>query len=262
MRDFLPVLELLAKAARDGYRSGCDAARSGLSVVGALVDCGIPRQHAGEQWLTEKEAEEEVAEPAVPGWLTCVDCGGDITTCDCPDEDDDDTYADCDYTPRPRTASKCGKCNQDMILQHYCEPPVAMAGPMDDYSNVAREDEAWSSGWKRGWASATEAYAVFQDRNTPKDSRTNAGATSSRAVEEGLTEETPPVSSVSAADLQDICLAYLAAHEYRKYAGSLYGQCSCGVEFGSVGQWREHVTELQASAMAAAIQEARNAEAL
>jgi hypothetical protein len=59
------------------------------------------------------------------------------------------------------------------------------------------------------------------------------------------------------AALQSICSAYLGAHEYRKYNGSLYGACSCGVEFGSVGQWREHVTELQASALSFAIQESR-----
>ena len=55
----------------------------------------------------------------------------------CDGEDDFDTWADCDYTPRKREPSKCGDCGQDMVLRHVCEPAPSEANP-DGYE-LARD---------------------------------------------------------------------------------------------------------------------------
>ena len=59
------------------------------------------------------------------------------------------------------------------------------------------------------------------------------------------------------AALQTICSAYLVDHRFTSH---LRGRptCSCRLDVADYAEWVHHVTELQASHVAMAIQEARN----
>lgn len=47
------------------------------------------------------------------------------------EDDDEDEWEDLgDYPPRPRNYSKCEKCGNDMVLRHYCDVPVELAGSL------------------------------------------------------------------------------------------------------------------------------------
>jgi hypothetical protein len=57
--------------------------------------------------------------------------------------------------------------------------------------------------------------------------------------------------------LQDICGTYIAEHRYT-LTGDVGLTCACRLQVSTYIEWVEHVTELQASHIAMAIQQARN----
>jgi hypothetical protein len=59
------------------------------------------------------------------------------------------------------------------------------------------------------------------------------------------------------ATLQRICRKYLVEHPYT-LDGDERPTCACRLRLSAYDEWLEHVSELQASHLAMAIQEARN----
>jgi hypothetical protein len=59
--------------------------------------------------------------------------------------------------------------------------------------------------------------------------------------------------------LQTICKKYIAEHQFTTNADAR-PTCTCRLEVADYDRWLEHVTELQASDIAMAIQEARNTD--
>jgi hypothetical protein len=91
------------------------------------------------------------------------------------------------------------------------------------------------------------------------------------AVEGGaLSEVAVPGSVLVAADilqtlhsvptfvaLQEICLKYIVEHRFLRNANAS-PTCTCRIEIATYEKWLDHVTELQASHISMAIQEARS----